>query len=197
MEFFSEILIQVMQSQRRNSAILNWKLRIGDVIETYNFKHHRASSSYIIINSRCRQSTTGSEDANRFEMSFRPFQDELQFNGSRIQNEWSSMNFTSSNADFNGTAATKPIPDRNSSVEFLFECFVIAIASVGTLANGFVIAILLSQLRKKTKLTTSNKFTINQLVLDLYSCMAAILVYGWRMMNHENRPEDGITSRVF
>ena len=49
--------------------------------------------------------------------------------------------------------------------------------------NGFVIAILLSQLRKKTKLTTSNKFTINQLVLDLYSCMAAILVYGWKMMN--------------
>ena len=62
------------------------------------------------------------------------------------------------------------------------ECCVIGIGIVGTLANGVVIIIFLSKARTK-KLSTSSEFILNQLSVDLFSCISLILVYGWKIAN--------------
>ena len=70
----------------------------------------------------------------------------------------------------------------NNLVEFIFQYSVIIVGIVGTLANGIVIMIFLKQ-SNGTKISTSNKLILNQLSIDLFSCMSLILVYGWKVVN--------------
>ena len=70
----------------------------------------------------------------------------------------------------------------NNLVKLMFQYSVIIIGIVGTLANGIVIMIFLKQ-SIGTKMSTSNKLILNQLSIDLISCMSLILVYGWKVVN--------------
>ena len=60
----------------------------------------------------------------------------------------------------------------------------IVVGIVGAIANGVVMCIFLTQ-TKKTKLTTSSKFVINQLCLDLFSCLSVVITYGWKIANRQ------------
>ena len=67
-------------------------------------------------------------------------------------------------------------------VAVLLETIVVGI--VGAIANGVVMLIFLTQ-TKKTKLTTSSKFVINHLCLDLFSCLSVVITYGWKIANRK------------
>ena len=75
-----------------------------------------------------------------------------------------------------------PQVEENNLVELIFLYSVIIVGIVGTLANGIVIMIFLKQ-SVGTKLSTSNKLILNQMTIDLISCMSLILVYGWKVGN--------------
>ena len=70
----------------------------------------------------------------------------------------------------------------NNLVELIFLYSVIIAGILGTLANGIVIMMFLKQ-SNGTKMSTSNKLILNQMTIDLISCMSLILVYGWKAGN--------------
>ena len=72
--------------------------------------------------------------------------------------------------------------EENNRLELIFQYPVIIVGIVGTLANGIVIMIFLKQ-SIGTKMSTSNKLILNQMTIDLISCMSLILVYGWKIVN--------------
>ena len=75
-----------------------------------------------------------------------------------------------------------PQVEENNLVKLIFQYSVIIVGIVGTLANGIVIMIFLKQ-SIGTKMSTSNKLILNQMTIDLISCMSLILVYGWKVVN--------------
>ena len=75
-----------------------------------------------------------------------------------------------------------PQDEANNLVKLIFQYSVIIAGIVGTLANGIVIMIFLKQ-SYGTKMSTSNKLILNQMTIDLISCMSLILVYGWKVVN--------------
>ena len=94
-----------------------------------------------------------------------------------VQNQtfYHDTNVSNEMSDSLGTSGT-------DTTEQIFQGCVIFIGLIGTTANGIVIVILLWQLRRR-KLSTSNKFILNQLALDLCSCVSLVLVYGWKLIN--------------
>ena len=85
----------------------------------------------------------------------------------------------------NGTEGPgSPQVEENNLVELIFQYSVIIVGIVGTLANGIVIMISLKQ-SIGTKMSTSNKLILNQMLLDMFSCMSLILVYGWKTVNEK------------
>ena len=77
-----------------------------------------------------------------------------------------------------------PQEEENNLIKLIFQYSVIIVGIVGTLANGIVIMIFLKQ-SIGTKMSTSNKLILNQMTIDLISCMSLILVYGWKVANVE------------
>ena len=73
---------------------------------------------------------------------------------------------------------------RTGFEERVFQYCVIVIGIVGIFANGTVITVFVSQSRK-IKITTPHKFILNQLALDLLSCICLVLVYGWKVIEKD------------
>ena len=85
---------------------------------------------------------------------------------------------------------------RTSFEERVFQYCVIVIGIIGTFANGTVITVFVSQSRK-IKITTPHKFILNQLALDLLSCICLVLVYGWKIIETDLRFTWNFLSCVF
>ena len=79
------------------------------------------------------------------------------------------------NASDQSTVATNPTSQTNT----VFQCIVLVMGMIGASANGFVIIILVRSELGKKKATSS--FIINQLALDLFSCVSLILTYIWKL----------------
>ena len=89
--------------------------------------------------------------------------------------------------------------EKGNDIEpIIFEYCAISIGIIGTLANGIVFAIFILSQKKKAKLATSSEFILNQLALDLFSCVSLILVYGWKILNSQlERNWDSVTCFLF
>ena len=79
------------------------------------------------------------------------------------------------NSSDQSTVATNPASQTNT----IFQCIVFVMGMIGATANGFVIIILVRSESGKKKTTSS--FIINQLALDLFSCVSLILTYIWKL----------------
>ena len=67
--------------------------------------------------------------------------------------------------------------------ELVFQSCVITIGLIGSLANGLVITMVVVGRYKKKKMATSTKFILNQLALDLFSCLSLVLDNSWKIAN--------------
>ena len=75
------------------------------------------------------------------------------------------------------------VDKRFKLVELVFQSCVITIGMIGSLANGMVITMIGVVHYKKKKMATSTKFILNQLALDLFSCMSLVLDNSWKIAN--------------
>ena len=77
-----------------------------------------------------------------------------------------------------------PAVDQRINLEQLvFQSCVITIGMIGSLANGMVITMIGVVHYKKKKMTTSTKFILNQLALDLFSCLSLVFNQSWKITN--------------
>ena len=67
--------------------------------------------------------------------------------------------------------------------KLVFQSCVITIGLIGSLANGMVITLIVVVYYKKKKMVTSTKFILNQLALDLLSCLSLVLDNSWKITN--------------
>ena len=79
------------------------------------------------------------------------------------------------NSSDQSTVATNSASQTNT----VFQCIVLVMGMIGATANGFVIIILVRSESGKKKAASS--FIINQLALDLFSCVSLILTYIWKL----------------
>ena len=86
----------------------------------------------------------------------------------------------------NDTQSSTPeatLDPRNRLEELVFQSCVITIGMIGSLANGMVITTIGVVHYKKQKMATSTKFILNQLALDLFSCLSLVLDKSWKIAN--------------
>ena len=93
----------------------------------------------------------------------------------------SSSNCTGwAGAHGNYSVADNPVAKTKAIVAF--ESCIVAIGIIGTVANGFVILILICARIKHGRLKTTNTFLINQLVIDWFSCVFLVVTYVWKLV---------------
>ena len=114
-----------------------------------------------------------------------------KYNWSKMENEFTSWfmnssegNNSANSSDFPQNTTTNPTSQDGNSKEVVFQYCVTLVGIVGAIANAVVLMIFLTQ-TKKTKLSTSTKFVVNQLSLDLFSCLSLIMTYGWKIANRD------------
>jgi hypothetical protein len=81
-----------------------------------------------------------------------------------------------------GTTST--VQDDSTSMH-VFEVLVVAIGTVGTLANGFMLYVMCTV--KQLKKHTINVLFVNQMSLDLYSCVWLVIVYAMKLSDVQSR----------
>src|SRR6218665_1956481 len=80
--------------------------------------------------------------------------------------------------NFSNVTDSNPDIEVASDVMLIFFSFVILIGIIGCVANGLVFSVLLSP---KIRTQTSNLLIINQVAMDLYSCILLIVSYVLRL----------------
>ena len=87
--------------------------------------------------------------------------------------------------DDNTTSYDLPITDATTTQQqsdLIYEGIVTFIGLFGTLANGLVMSVLIYANRQKRKAT--NSLIINQLSIDLFSCVSIVVTYAVKLRNY-------------
>lgn len=104
-----------------------------------------------------------------------------------MSGNWNDSGELGFEVDLNLTNSTDPAfppspfpspPDLNN-LNLVFTCFVIVVGVIGCVANGLVLRVLLSL---KLRAQTSYILVTNQVLMDLYSCIAVIICYGSKVV---------------